>query len=226
VKTYGSPPGDSDFPFPSIYNCIKVFESDIREMSDFSWSNTEGRYQSTLYNLGPYSASLFLYTECLQITTRLEHGNPITHHFLPTEVPSESRHSLNPIREVLDDFDSFFSKDPQAEIPIPVPQSWCTPKVKALVDILLSHYSVSFQAIIFVEQRQVAACLARILPVIPELTGKIRSGHFVGEGVNSEGLSSSMGANIGDSLKAFRDGTINTRKPIFYTSSNVLKHYK
>jgi endoribonuclease Dicer len=195
-------------------------------MSDFSWSNTEGRYHSTLYNLGPYSASLFLYTECLQVTTRLEHGNQITHHLLPTKVPLESRHSLNPVREVLDDFDSFFPKDPQAEIPIPVPQSWCTPKVKALVDILLSHYSVSFQAIVFVEQRQVAACLARILPVIPELTGKIRSGHFVGEGVNNEGLSSSMGANTGDSLKAFRNGTINTRKLIFYTSSNVLKCYK
>ena len=129
-------------------------------------------------------------------------------------VPPKPRHNLTPIQEVLDGFDGFFPQDPQAEISVSVPLSWCTPKVKALVDILLSHYSVSFQTIIFVEQRQVAACLAKILPVIPELSGKIRSGHFVGEGVNSEGLSSSMGANIGDSLRAFRDRSINTRKLI------------
>ncbi|KAK2460667.1 hypothetical protein APHAL10511_007137 [Amanita phalloides] len=210
VVTYEPPPSNFDFPVPSIYTCIKVFEDDLRDFSDLSWCNTEGRYHVTLYSLGPYCASLFLHTELLHHMMRSEQSDWKTRHLQRWRESIHTSSDATIIQDILQGFSDFFPKDPQESISLSVPLSWCTPKVKALVEVLLSHYSGSFQSIIFVEQRQVAACLARLLPAIPELSGKIRSGHFVGEGVNSEGLSSSMGANIFNSLKAFRNGEINT----------------
>jgi endoribonuclease Dicer len=144
--------------------------------------------------------------ELLQVMKRLEQDEPNL--YKDASIPT----NITAISEIVDGFDDFFLNSPQMDMSISIPLSWCTPKVKVLVDILLSHFSPAFQTIIFVEQRQIAACLSRLLPTIPELTGKIYSGHFVGEGVNREGLSSSMGANSGDTLAAFRTGTINTRQ--------------
>lgn len=168
----------------------------------------------TWYNLGPYCASHFLCTEILQAVTRLEQGELEIHIRTPSVSDSglKSNSTIVPaIREIVDGFGGFFPENPRAAIPISVPLSWCTPKVKALVEILLSYYSPKFQTIIFVEQRQVAACLAKLLPAIAELGGKINSAHFVGEGINNDGLSSAMGANIGKTLEAFRAGAINAR---------------
>ncbi|KAF8626340.1 hypothetical protein AX15_004999 [Amanita polypyramis BW_CC] len=215
IKIYPPPPSSFEYPFPSIYACIIVFEHHLQEIPDFSWSNIKGRYYVTWNTLGPYCASLFLYTELLQLIARLIPDKPKIRSILGTDESSELKRSsadMAIIYEIVENFEDFFPEGLKDGIPIPVPLSWCTPKVKALVDVLLSHYSASFQTIIFVEQRQVAVCLAKLLPVIPELKDKIRSGHFVGEGVSSEGISSGMGANTGDSLRAFRDGVINTCK--------------
>ncbi|KAI6111057.1 hypothetical protein F5141DRAFT_1112279 [Pisolithus sp. B1] len=63
----------------------------------------------------------------------------------------------------------------QSTVPITVPLAWCSPKVKALTES-------TFHGIVFVEQRQVAACLAKILGNVPELRGKIRCAELVGHG--------------------------------------------
>ncbi|KAI6038418.1 hypothetical protein EDC04DRAFT_3113667 [Pisolithus marmoratus] len=70
----------------------------------------------------------------------------------------------------------------QSAVPITVPLAWCSPKVKALTEVLLEYYTSTFHGIVFVEQRQVAACLAKILGNVPELRGKIRCGELVGHG--------------------------------------------
>ncbi|KAF8638830.1 hypothetical protein AX17_001888 [Amanita inopinata Kibby_2008] len=214
VKTYAPPSESFDFPLPSIYSCLKVFEHVLLNITDFSWPNVEGRYHVTWYNLGPYSASLFLYTELLHAATRLNHDNfgvPNVSHITESS-NSLSKHNPSEvaiIHDILQGFRHLFPHGSKMDIPLSIPLPWCTPKVKLLVDVLLSHHTPIFQGIVFVEQRQVAACLASLLPAIPELKGKVRCGHFVGEGVNSGGISSSMGANVSDTVQAFRNGTIN-----------------
>ncbi|KAI6164182.1 hypothetical protein EDD17DRAFT_1562649 [Pisolithus thermaeus] len=70
----------------------------------------------------------------------------------------------------------------QSTVPITVPLAWCSPKVKALTEVLLEYYTSTFHGIVFVEQRQVAACLAKILGNVPELRGKIQCMELVGHG--------------------------------------------
>jgi endoribonuclease Dicer len=118
------------------------------------------------------------------------------------------------ILDIIDDFKSFFPSNMKSPlIPISVTLDWCTPKVKILVDILLGHYtrSSAFQGIIFVEQRQIASTLAKVLQVIPELSGKIKCAFIVGEGVNSDGVSKQTDRFHGNPLELFRKRSINIR---------------
>jgi endoribonuclease Dicer len=116
------------------------------------------------------------------------------------------------IRDIVLNFESFFSdKSIRNDIPIPVTLEWCSPKIRVLVDVLLAYHSPTFQGIIFVEQRQIAAILAKILPVIPKLKGLIRSASLVGQGVGPDGRSKTTGSNQGDAVKQFRKGDINLR---------------
>ncbi|KAI6038416.1 hypothetical protein EDC04DRAFT_3022354 [Pisolithus marmoratus] len=46
----------------------------------------------------------------------------------------------------------------QCTVPITVPLAWCSPKMKALTEVLLEYYTSTFHGIVFVEQCQVAAC--------------------------------------------------------------------
>lgn len=114
---------------------------------------------------------------------------------------------LTIVNEILSDFSPFFTDDS------PIPLEWCTPKVRTLVRILQTHVSSTFQGIIFVEQRQVAACLARILPRIPEIEGMVRCAELVGNTSNSDGLAHDMGGgNKQDSVRMFRQREINLRQ--------------
>jgi len=124
---------------------------------------------------------------------------------------------LHLIIDILQDFQNVFPPDIISPISSPVPVSnldWCTPKLKVLVDILLEHHSPSFQGIIFVEQRHDASTLSKVLNLIPELHGKIRSAFLVGQGVNSDGVSTQTDFYDGDPIKLFRDHVLNIRKQI------------
>ncbi|KAL4065225.1 hypothetical protein V8B97DRAFT_1946194 [Scleroderma yunnanense] len=115
-------------------------------------------------------------------------------------------------------------------VPITVPLAWCSPKVKALTEVLLEYHTPMFHGIVFVEQRQVAACLAKILGNIPELRGKIRCaelvGHGGGHGGGRHGGGNGSGRGKGaasaradvkgmglarqqDTVRMFKDGDIN-----------------
>jgi endoribonuclease Dicer len=116
------------------------------------------------------------------------------------------------ICDILHDFESFFSDNPITdEIPITIDLEWCTPKLRALVDILLAHRSPTFQGIVFVEQRQIAGVLAKVLPAISQLKGVIRSAALVGQGVGLDGVSKATGDNQVDAVGQFRRGDINLR---------------
>jgi endoribonuclease Dicer len=144
--------------------------------------------------------------------------------------------AIEQINSILSDFKLFFedcSASPPA-VPIPIPLAWCTPKVKALTEVLLAYHTPAFHGIVFVEQHQVAACLAKVLSKIPELRGRIRCaelvGHGDGHGTRGKGGSNgnvALGVNLKgmglarqqDTVKSFRksyeEGGLNLRKRFF-----------
>ncbi|KAF8881944.1 hypothetical protein CPB84DRAFT_1791372 [Gymnopilus junonius] len=225
IKEFPPPPETfDDYPSPTIYQCFKVIDQRTWGQLDIPWTNIDLRYQVTLSNIGPYCASMFLYLEIQHHImgiiaetkgklledddeTRME-GVLWSSVSSPKALPQE----FYLIMDILLEFHSCFPTDiTSTTVPIPIPLDWCTPKVKVLVEILLAYLgrSPTFQCIIFVEQRQVASSLSKILPAIPELTDNIFCAFLVGEGVNSEGASTQTNKHYGDPVKLFRDRKIN-----------------
>ena len=193
------------------------------------------RHHATFSNLGPYAASLFLFMELQHHLSKIlsqykaamravDHMN----HDMELDSATPTLSKLIPsafwdICDIIIDFESFFPNGSATDvIPIPISLEWCSPKVRVLTDILLAHHSPDFQGIIFVEQRQVAACLARVLPAIPQLKGIIRSASLVGQGIGLEGISKATGSNLGDPVGLFRNGDLNLRQPLQPLLSFVL----
>jgi endoribonuclease Dicer len=208
-----------DFHEPTLFQCLSIMLSSTWEHIKVPWSNLVNRYNTTLYDLGPYCASLYLFLEiqhtlrCIQSESLIQDKMEIESVDLPCtlEINNEAPpDDITILWDIISDFKGFFW-DPENPdvVPVVVPITWCTPKVKALRDILLEFYTESFQVIIFVEQRQVAACLSKVLPAIPELKDKIRSAHLVGQGVNVDGVSKATDTYFGDALEEFRTGKIN-----------------
>ncbi|KAF8968313.1 type III restriction enzyme [Flammula alnicola] len=224
IKEYPFPPENFDYPSPTIYECFQVIDRPIWDQLDIPWSNIEVRYLATLYNLGPYCASLYLYLEIqhhiegILIENKHKLMDDISEldemdGVMPSSTPPSKKlpEDFFLILDILLDFKSFFPPNMMTSvIPIAVNLDWCTPKVKVLVDILLEYHTATFQGIIFVEQRQVASSLSKVLQVIPELSGKIRCAFLVGQGVNSDGVSKQTDRYYDeDPVKLFRKGVIN-----------------
>ncbi len=141
-------------------------------------------------------------------------------------LPGLGPKSLHPdmlhVQAIIDDFRPFFHTSGVS--PSRVPLNECTPKLSKLVEILLSHttgVSMAFQAIIFVEQRHVASCLAHILPCIDELGGRLKPGLLLGEGAGLSGAPKMASSFMGgewtakkreETLAQFRSGEINIRE--------------
>ncbi|EGO21809.1 hypothetical protein SERLADRAFT_441040 [Serpula lacrymans var. lacrymans S7.9] len=230
-----SPPSDTyDYLYPTLWDCLSLFTNAVE--INIPVDKLHMKYQMTRNSLGAFSADLFLYTD---IKTRLIHfidelessqnetflGLDGFDHHIDVDESSESAQSqfpaispdLEQIDAILSEFRPFFDSGTEVPaVPIPVPLAWCTPKVNALVEVLLEHYSPTFHAIVFVEQRQVAACLAKILPCIPELRGYVRCAELVGHGANHghgpvvNSNARGMGlARQQDTVELFRQGKLN-----------------
>ena len=246
IKEYFPPPDNYLYLNPSLWDTLSLFQSDN---VDISWDKLHMKYQVTRNSLGPYSADLFIYHE---VRTRvnqllLDFDAPDVHVVNPFDVGEDGMDiddpptypsaplipiALEQIDSILSDFKPFF-EDPSTSppaVPIPIPLAWCTPKVKALAEVLLAYHTPTFHGIVFVEQRQVAACLAKILSKIPELRGRIRCaelvGHGGGHGTRNKGgtnASATSGMNVKgmglarqqDTVRSFRksyeEGGLNLR---------------
>ncbi|KAK0225141.1 hypothetical protein EDD85DRAFT_221965 [Armillaria nabsnona] len=220
IQIYPPPPLIPSCPISALWASLTVF--DIMQYSDIDvpWAEIERRYHVTLHNLGPFSASLYLHAEMWhQIRTLIIQNSSfisesvtgetveVVTALAPKELPPEVYH----IAEILLDFQSFFilESNPTCS-PLSIPLEWCTPKIKSLVDVILAHHSSTFQGIIFVEQRQTAMCLAKLLPNLSQLNGLVRCADLVGHGVNSEGVSKDITTgNQGEVVKLFRTKEIN-----------------
>ncbi len=203
---------------------------------DVPWAEIERRYHVTLHNLGPFSASLYLHAEMWhQIRTLIIQNSSFisesaageTVEVVSAPAPKELPPEIYHIAEILLDFQSFFilESNPTCS-PLSIPLEWCTPKIKSLVDVILAHHSSTFQGIIFVEQRQTAMCLAKLLPNLPQLNGLVRCADLVGHGVNSEGVSKDITTgNQGEVVKLFRTKEINLRQLKIYSMSQLSSNW-
>ncbi|CAA7265310.1 unnamed protein product [Cyclocybe aegerita] len=223
LKYYPFPPESPASPNPTIYRCLQVIDTSVWDDLDIPFSNIDIRYQVTLGNIGFYGASMFLYLEIqhfieskLAEYKRLQLCRPHDAESMEVDVGPSSipvrplPDQIFLIKEILQGFEGYFPPSMTSPIvPIPLTMDMCTPKVNVLVDILLENYTPTFQAIIFVEQRQVASALSRIIQVLPELQGKIRSAFLVGTGVNSEGMTRQTNQAHGDPVKLFKSKEIN-----------------
>jgi endoribonuclease Dicer len=196
---------------------------------DVPWDKICQRYLVTLLSIGPYGADLFLYMDFKQrihnIINQSRPPDPFIHEIEQNDIDIEDplpplSSDITEIDSILSEYQPFFA-DQSGDVPILVPLHWCTPKVKVLVDVLRESAESSFQGIIFVEQRQVASCLAKILPQIPELQGLIRCAELVGHGGTNSGNMQARGMGLArqqDVVQSFRDKEINLRE----TSVSVL----
>ncbi|CAE6523760.1 unnamed protein product [Rhizoctonia solani] len=90
--------------------------------------------------------------------------------------------------------------------------SWFTPKLKILISILEANRTEDFSALVFVEQRQVAATLAWLLPLVPELRDWVKAAALVGHGDGSRAGFEGSGmahASQRSIVRNFRSGTVN-----------------
>ena len=187
--------------------------------TDVFWSKIQSRYMSTWTELGPYGAELYLYTTMTQYITKLLPDSPEAENGLDSyhDIPED----ILQVQDILHGFLPFFSDGDT----ISVPDQWCSPKLHALVDVLIENYSPTFQGIVFVEQRQMAVCLARILPAIPTLRGLIRCADLVGRN-SPTGLADGADTrnNQTEIVQAFRDGSFNLRENDIFNCACV--HHK
>ncbi|KAG7086495.1 hypothetical protein E1B28_002444 [Marasmius oreades] len=216
ISEYSLPSEQYQYPSPWLYDYLNVFDLGTLNVLSSSWVEIERRYHATMANLGPYCASLYLFLEIKRSILAL--GQPQVHKDVDNdlivpqitadqEIPSE----IVCIADILSEFECFFSSIDDGSVPITIPIQWFTPKVNVLVEILKSHYSMTeFQGIIFVEQRQVAACLAKVLPRIKELEGLVRCGEVVGNNADANDMAKVMGSGShSGTVKLFREGALN-----------------
>jgi len=192
---------------------------------DIPWSSIQTRYIATYTNLGPYGAEFYLYGDVKRRIMQLIRDSP-------SEVrgrayPSVSRTQavrqqmapiLSEIEAIISDFRLFFEDGSSpARIPLSISLEWCSPKIRVLVDILVEYRSPTFQGIVFVEQRQIATCLAQLLPCIPQIKDFILCAELIGQGNSDDGLAKGMGLkDQHDAVKLFRNKKINLRESVLH----------
>lgn len=98
-------------------------------------------------------------------------------------------------------------------------QSWCSPKLIALANILANQTLDTFQGIILVEQRQTAECLAEVLPRMDLIRGKVRCACFLGQGTDENGSDPMPTTRQRAVMKMFRDGRLNLGPFVSYSAS-------
>ncbi|KZT24079.1 P-loop containing nucleoside triphosphate hydrolase protein [Neolentinus lepideus HHB14362 ss-1] len=219
-----SPESYDSYPTPTLWNRLQVLN--LPDEMEIPWDKIQTRYAVTYHSLGPYGAELYLYSEMRQrITQLVDQTNDHAHNGDPdytgmdidgldNAYAAQFEPELRQISAVLSDYTVFFGEDDSDPDKYRVPFSleWCSPKFKVLVDLLIKHYTTTFQGIIFVEQRHVAACLAKVLLRVPYLQGFIKSAELIGHGATSVAKSQLKGMALKtqqDVVKSFRDKEVN-----------------
>ncbi|KAI0700535.1 hypothetical protein C8T65DRAFT_657631 [Cerioporus squamosus] len=225
IQVYPAPPPQyPEYPRRSLRQSLDLER--LPPEIDFPVDKIMTRYEVTLNSLGPFGAEYFLYTEIRQRVSQLiQEALESAMDTLTTDqyalvvgggtmtgFASSVHPKLRELESILAEYRSFFDP-PDGTTPIPIPLSWCSPKVKVLTEVLFSRYTQTFQGIVFVEQRHIANCLAAILPRIPLLTGLIKTeslvGHGTGGSLTKAQLKGMATRGQQDTVKMFRDRQLN-----------------
>ncbi|PCH38586.1 hypothetical protein WOLCODRAFT_88179 [Wolfiporia cocos MD-104 SS10] len=216
-------PLDSYPAYPPQTLWVRLNLMGLPPTADIPVDKIRTRYEVTYASLGPYGAELYLYNDIKQRVTQIvnQYSNNelelFTINFDGPEIPRMPVIELPPhiedLQDALTEYKSLFEDEKNPDIvPITVHLRWCSPKVRALIDILFAHYTADFQGIVFVEQRHVAACLSMMLPRVPQLSHLIRSGQLIGHGATTLAKSQVRGMALRtqqDIVRLFREKQIN-----------------
>ncbi|KAF7323232.1 hypothetical protein HMN09_00103900 [Mycena chlorophos] len=193
VKLY-LPQMDVDEPTGmSLESCLDVFASTLERLG-LDWDSVRRRYNHTRRSLGAHCASLCMHLE-------------IAHHLRTLDVDEATLEELD--NELLAMRSVLVAYRPSSDA---LPLELCSSKLRALCEVLLKHFSANstMQGIVFVEQRQTAACLARVLPLISELGGILRCGGLFGQNDGGTAFSWLAGeSSTEETILAFRERRIN-----------------
>ncbi|KAA1477124.1 hypothetical protein DENSPDRAFT_571422 [Dentipellis sp. KUC8613] len=217
-----SPDAYPTYPIPLMSSRFDF--STLPVDDNIPWFKIQAKYDAALASLGPFGAELFLYSELKQRVLQLfstsvtDEMDALRRRFLGLSslVSSASESVTSPYHElhnVLSEYEPFY-QDAVDEATLPSACSfsleWCTPKLQALVETVLSHYKPEFQAIVFVDQRHIAATLAKVISRIPQLKDTIRCSECVGHGNDDFGAYDGMGdSKQREVVRAFRSGKLN-----------------
>ncbi|KAF8344148.1 uncharacterized protein EI90DRAFT_3284602 [Cantharellus anzutake] len=173
-----------------------------------------GKYQALFAALGPYAADYWVFVELKKaIDTKevpdaalieLERRSSDEPYPSPARDDSGFRRAM----EIYDRHAARFQDDQPFEV------SWMSPKLIALIELLISARSETFQSIIFAEQRHIAAILAWAIQRIPETRDWIRCASLTGHGISSGRYAEQSGAGMHFKLQheivsQFRSGALN-----------------
>lgn len=180
------------------------------------------RYRSAYDSLGPCGAEMFLHAELKQqvrhlLDTLVPDGGPVQEPGpRPFSVNNNSDspdlvNKLDQILQLLAQYDQHL-EDVSGKM---LDSTWCTPKVLALIDILLANFHDNFQSIVFVEQRHVATSLAELINRLPNAIGRLKCAVLLGHGATDNSTASIKGMPTraqGDVVQMFRKREVNIRE--------------
>lgn len=207
------------YPVPTLWNrCGTIPHSP--EIT-IPWMKIQTRYRSAYESIGPCGAEMFLHAEltqqvrCLLDASVPNEGSAPEPGLHPFSIgcgndKSNLAAELDQILQLLVQYDEHLA-DATGKALDP---TWCTPKVLALIDILLANFHENFQSIVFVEQRHIATSLAEIIGRLPDAIGRLRCAVLLGHGTTDNSTASIKGMPTrvqGDVVQMFQKREINIR---------------
>lgn len=221
IKQYPPPPMEyPSYPVPTLWNrCSTIPHS---PGITIPWMKIQTRYRSAYESLGPCGAEMFLHAELKQqvrylFDTSVPNVGPAPElgprpfGVNDSDDRSDLVDKLDQILQLLAQYDEHLT-DANGNT---VDPSWCTPKVLALVDILLANFHDNFQSIVFVEQRHIATSLAELISRLPNATGRLKCAVLLGHGATDNSTASIKGMPTrvqGDVVQMFRKREVNIRE--------------
>ncbi|CAE6495216.1 unnamed protein product, partial [Rhizoctonia solani] len=210
----------SDYPTPNMWTIFSEFEylifpepGDIKDLS--------GRFEHVLNELGPLAADYFVLLHIHQTIEKNDTQSTIPGRDSLEETPEPSKAngglSIDPRRNWSDLNNKYHESRACIQERIQGLDklrmlSWFTPKLHALIAILEANRTADFNALVIVEQRQVASVLTWLLSFVPELRGWARASALSGQGYEgnlSYGTTSRARVSQQSTLRDFRSGSIN-----------------
>lgn len=173
------------------------------------------RYRTVLDALGPFAADFWLFGEIQRLLDEVKRANATSISEIErmgalnlSETQWTPPEALLPLYQALEERKHYFDET------APLNMAWISPKVKSLIEVLLSAKSPNFQGMIFAEQRHVTATLAWLLNRISALTGWLKSAFIVGHGTAGNNAASLRGEGMqfqhqANTVKQFREGVYN-----------------